>query len=57
MIILVRAGLGLDPGALKKLSLVVVRLAFTPCLVEATTIAVASNLIVGFEWPWAFMQG
>ncbi|XP_064596743.1 sodium/hydrogen exchanger 9B2-like [Liolophura sinensis] len=57
VIILVRAGLGLDPGALKKLSLVVVRLAFTPCLVEATTIAVASNLIVGFEWPWAFMQG
>ena len=42
-----RAGLGLDPQALKKLSGMVFRLAFTPCLVETTVVAVFSHLLQG----------
>ena len=47
VVILMRAGLGLDPQALKKLSGMVFRLAFTPCLVETTVVAVFSHLLLG----------
>ena len=56
-IILIRAGLGLDPKALKKLSFVVIRLAFSPCLTETVVDAIASHFILGLPWPWAFMLG
>ncbi|RUS84137.1 hypothetical protein EGW08_008111 [Elysia chlorotica] len=56
-IILIRAGLGLDPKALRRLSFVVLRLAFLPCLVETMVGGISSHLILGFPWPWAFMQG
>ncbi|XP_046402453.1 sodium/hydrogen exchanger 9B2-like isoform X1 [Ischnura elegans] len=56
-LVLIRAGLGLDPSALKKLSKVVPRLAFTPCLVEMTTIAFASHLILGLPIIWGFLMG
>lgn len=35
----------------------VFRLAFTPCLVETLTVAVASHLLLGFPWLWSFMLG
>ncbi|KAB7506620.1 Mitochondrial sodium/hydrogen exchanger 9B2 [Armadillidium nasatum] len=57
VVILIRAGLGLDPEALKKLSYVVLRLAVCPCLVETITVAVVSNLLLGFPWKWAFLLG
>ncbi|XP_050417679.1 sodium/hydrogen exchanger 9B2 [Patella vulgata] len=57
VIILIRAGLGLDPVALKKLSLVVLRLAALPCIFEALTVGVAAWGILGFPWSWAFMLG
>ena len=47
MVILIRAGLGLDPEKLKKLSLMVFRLAFLPCLMESCVVAVASKFILG----------
>ncbi|XP_059176925.1 sodium/hydrogen exchanger 9B2-like [Physella acuta] len=56
-IILTRAGLGLDPKALRRLSFVVVRLAFLPCLAETIVDGIASHLILGFPWPWGFMLG
>ncbi|GFR63527.1 mitochondrial sodium/hydrogen exchanger 9B2-like [Elysia marginata] len=56
-IILIKAGLGLDPQALRRLSFVVLRLAFLPCLVETLVGGITSHLILGFPWPWAFMQG
>lgn len=56
-IILIRAGLGLDPAALRRLSFVVIRLAFSPCLAETVADAVAAHLILGFPWPWGFMLG
>nr|KAG5713906.1 hypothetical protein BaRGS_024533 [Batillaria attramentaria] len=56
-IILIRAGLGLDPAALRRLSFVVVRLAFSPCLSEAITDGIASHLILGFPWEFGLMLG
>ena len=51
------AGLELDPGALMKLSAMVVRATFIPCFVEAVAVAVLSNLILGFPWTVGFMLG
>ncbi|KAI8793850.1 mitochondrial sodium/hydrogen exchanger 9B2, partial [Biomphalaria glabrata] len=56
-VILTRAGLGLDPKALRRLSFVVLRLAFLPCLTETIIDGIASHLILGFPWQWAFMLG
>ncbi|XP_071552701.1 sodium/hydrogen exchanger 9B2-like isoform X2 [Panulirus ornatus] len=57
IIILIRAGLGLDPVALKKLSCVVLRLALLPCLVEAVTTGIVSMFLLGLPWSWSFMLG
>ncbi|XP_069956848.1 sodium/hydrogen exchanger 9B2 isoform X1 [Cherax quadricarinatus] len=57
VIILIRAGLGLDPVALKKLSCTVIRLAFLPCLIEATTMGIVSTFFLGLPWSWGFMLG
>uniref|UniRef100_A0A6A7G0F7 Sodium/hydrogen exchanger 9B2-like n=2 Tax=Hirondellea gigas TaxID=1518452 RepID=A0A6A7G0F7_9CRUS len=57
VVILLRAGLGLDPKALKTLSLVVFRLAFVPCLIETTVVAVVTHFLLGFPWLWGFMLG
>merc|ERR1719270_2223327 len=57
VVILIRAGLGLDPEKLKKLSLMVFRLAFLPCLMESCVVAVASRFILGLPWLWGFMLG
>lgn len=56
-VILIRAGLGLDPKALRRLSFAVLRLAFSPCLAETVAIGVAAYLILDFPWPWGFMLG
>ena len=56
-IILLRAGLGLDPAALRKLSGLVTRLAFLPGLAEMVVVAILSNLFLGFPWMWGFMLG
>ena len=50
VIILMRAGIGLNPKALKALSFVVVRLALTPCLVETATVTVVAWAFLGFPW-------
>ena len=55
--ILIRAGLGLDPKALRRLSWAVLRLAFSPCLLECLTEAVAAHFLLGFPWIWALMLG
>ncbi|XP_068084864.1 sodium/hydrogen exchanger 9B2 isoform X3 [Anabrus simplex] len=57
VVILIKAGLGLDAGALRKLSLVVLRLAFIPCLVEASTVAVVSHFVMGLPWLWGMLLG
>ncbi|XP_074132313.1 sodium/hydrogen exchanger 9B1 isoform X1 [Sminthopsis crassicaudata] len=56
-IILVRAGLGLDPQALQKLKGVCLRLSMGPCCVEACSAAVFSHFIMKFPWKWGFLLG
>nr|XP_035149107.1 sodium/hydrogen exchanger 9B1 isoform X2 [Callithrix jacchus]XP_035149108.1 sodium/hydrogen exchanger 9B1 isoform X2 [Callithrix jacchus]XP_035149109.1 sodium/hydrogen exchanger 9B1 isoform X2 [Callithrix jacchus]XP_035149111.1 sodium/hydrogen exchanger 9B1 isoform X2 [Callithrix jacchus] len=56
-VILIRAGLGLDPQALKHLKEVCFRLAAGPCLIEASAAAVFSHFIMKFPWQWAFLLG
>ena len=56
-VILLMAGLELDPVALMKLSAMVVRATFIPCFVEAVAVAVLSNLLLGFPWTVGFMLG
>ncbi|KAF2988555.1 hypothetical protein EK904_006209 [Melospiza melodia maxima] len=56
-IILTRAGLGLDPKALKKLKAVCLRLAFGPCLSETGTAAVLAYLFLHLPWQWGFILG
>merc|ERR1712193_322993 len=57
-IIMLRAGLGLDFAMLRKSSVSTMFLATGPCIGEATTIAVLSNMIFpGMSWPFSFMLG
>ncbi|XP_061565827.1 sodium/hydrogen exchanger 9B2 isoform X3 [Cololabis saira] len=56
-IILTRAGLGLDPTALRRLKAVCVRLAIGPCVVEACIIAVVSHFLLKLPWVWGFILG
>ena len=56
-VILLRAGLELDPVALWKLAGMVFRATFVPCLIEAVAAAVLSNLILGFPWTVGFVLG
>ncbi|XP_030835794.1 sodium/hydrogen exchanger 9B2 [Strongylocentrotus purpuratus] len=57
VIILLQAGIGLDASALKRLSMVCVRLCCMPCIAEACTAAVVSHFLLGFPWAWGFMLG
>nr|XP_033812723.1 sodium/hydrogen exchanger 9B2 [Geotrypetes seraphini] len=56
-IILTRAGLGLDPQALRKLKAVCLRLSLGPCAIESCTAAVISHFLMGLPWTWGFMLG
>lgn len=56
-VILIRAGQGLDPDALRRLSFMVFRLAVTPCLIETTVVACVTHFLLGFPWLWGFMVG
>ncbi|XP_036045390.1 sodium/hydrogen exchanger 9B1 isoform X1 [Onychomys torridus] len=56
-IILIRAGLGLDPQALKHLKGVCLRLSFGPCLIEACSAAFFSHFLMKFPWQWGFLLG
>ncbi|XP_063454041.1 sodium/hydrogen exchanger 9B1-like [Pan paniscus] len=56
-IILIQAGLGLDPQALRHLKVVCFRLAVGPCLMEASAAAVFSHFIMKFPWQWAILLG
>ncbi|XP_028998806.3 sodium/hydrogen exchanger 9B2 [Betta splendens] len=56
-IILTRAGLGLDPSALRRLKSVCVRVAVGPCVVEACVVAVVSHFLLELPWAWSFILG
>ncbi|GFS30334.1 hypothetical protein NPIL_741 [Nephila pilipes] len=57
VIILLKAGLGLDAEKLKSLKLIVFQLAFSPCIVEAMVISITSHFLLNLPWTWAIMLG
>ena len=56
-VLLLMAGLELDPDALWNLSGMVIRATFIPCIVEAMSVAIFSHLILGFPWTVGWMLG
>ncbi|XP_072261746.1 sodium/hydrogen exchanger 9B2 [Pyxicephalus adspersus] len=56
-IILTRAGLGLDPKALRKLKAVCLRLSLGPCSIETCCAAVLAHFLMGLPLTWGFMLG
>ncbi|XP_055970275.1 sodium/hydrogen exchanger 9B1-like [Sorex fumeus] len=56
-VILVRAGLGLDPQVLKTMKGVCLRLSIGPCLTESLSAAIISHYLLGFPWEWGFLVG
>jgi len=56
-VILLMAGLELDPVKLWNLSGMVMRATFIPCFVEAFAVAVLSHFALGFPWTVGFMLG
>lgn len=57
VIILTRAGLDLDPIALKRLKVTVPKLGLIPWVVEATVIAVMTKYLLDLPWVWGFLLG
>lgn len=57
VVLLTRAGLDLDPEALKKLYLRVITLGLVPWLLEATALALLSHYFLDFPWQWAMLLG
>lgn len=52
VIILTRAGLGLDAGVLKKHYVAVLQLGLLPWVVECLAIAVTTYFLLGLPWMW-----
>ena len=57
VVILTRAGLGLDPKALRQLSFMVIRLGILPNLVEMSVVAIVTHFLMDFPWLWSIMLG
>ncbi|KAM6949221.1 sodium/hydrogen exchanger 9B2-like [Aplochiton taeniatus] len=56
-LLLIRVSLGLNPKGLRRLKAVCLRVAVTPCVIEASTVAVVSHFLLGLPWIWGFMLG
>ncbi|KAG5326993.1 SL9B2 protein, partial [Acromyrmex charruanus] len=57
VIILVRAGLDLDPVALKRLKITVPKLGLIPWVVETIVVAVLTKYLLDLPWVWGFLLG
>ncbi|KMQ97942.1 mitochondrial sodium hydrogen exchanger nha2 [Lasius niger] len=57
VIILTRAGLDLDPTALKKLKVTVPKMGLIPWLVEAMVVTVLTRFLLDLPWIWGFLLG
>ncbi|KAK0163025.1 hypothetical protein PV327_006739 [Microctonus hyperodae] len=57
VIILTRAGLDLDPNALKKQKITMPKLGLVPWIIEAGLVAVTTTYILGLPWIWSFLIG
>ncbi|GAB1862913.1 Mitochondrial sodium/hydrogen exchanger NHA2 [Camponotus japonicus] len=57
VIILTRAGLDLDPNALRKLKVTVPKIGLIPWVVEATVVAVMTRYTLDLPWIWGYLLG
>ncbi|KAJ9599129.1 hypothetical protein L9F63_010397 [Diploptera punctata] len=57
LIIIIRAGLELDPAALKKMSSMVAKMLVIPLVIEAVVIAVMTYFLLDLPWIWGFLLG
>lgn len=57
VIILIRAGLDLDPAALKRLRITVPKLGLVPWVVECAVVAVMTHYLMDLPWIWGFLLG
>ncbi|HHP7230198.1 MAG TPA: cation:proton antiporter [Xenococcaceae cyanobacterium] len=57
MVILMRAGLGLDKTKLQQQGSVALRLGFLPAITEAVVIAIAARFIFNFDWITGLLLG
>ncbi|CAG9859258.1 unnamed protein product [Phyllotreta striolata] len=57
VIILIRAGLDLDPNAMKKLKLTLVKVGIGPWFIEAAVIAVLSVYVLNLSWIYGLLLG
>ncbi|CAK1600814.1 unnamed protein product [Parnassius mnemosyne] len=57
VIILTRAGLGLNAAVLKKHYTAVLQLGLLPWLVECIAIAITSHYLLSLPWIWSFLLG
>lgn len=55
--ILVKGGLELNAGQLRRLSSVVARLTLLPCIAEAVAAGTAAHFLLGFSWEWGLTLG
>lgn len=57
VIILIRAGLDLDPSALRRLKFTVIKVGLIPWTVEAVVVAILTHFFLDLPWIWAFLLG
>ncbi|KRT86794.1 Na/H antiporter [Oryctes borbonicus] len=57
VIILIRAGLDLDPLALKRLKFITIKVGLVPWVVEAVVITLTTHFLLDLPWIWAVMLG
>lgn len=57
MMILIRAGLDLDPNAMRRLKFTVVKLSIIPVAVEFSIILITTHYFLGLPWIWAALLG
>ena len=57
IIILIRAGLGIDKEVLKKIGKTAIKMASLPCLFEGFTVMFAAHFILGYSFPIAGCLG
>ncbi|XP_034951609.1 sodium/hydrogen exchanger 9B2 [Chelonus insularis] len=57
VIILVRAGLDLDPNALKRQKITMPKIGLVPWTVECIVVAVMTKYLLNLPWIWSFLIG
>ncbi len=57
VLILFKAGLGLDKGKIMAQGSVAIRLAFLPAVIEASVVATAAHFILGWDWVLSYLLG